>query len=689
MNILSKLKLRLTGRIMVSVVGAIFVMMLLILLIIGISSTKQAKKAGIELAESQSQEVASNVVLYLNQAVEGLNTLSSSALALRNSKTATRADFNNVLNECLIHNKSYLAIWHMWEPNAFDQKDAIYNKDQLYKDCNGLFNVSIYRDGENYNLEKGTLDQYEEDYYTIAKQTGKLAVLEPYMYSYTGQTNDSVYETSICIPVLINNKVNGVIGIDISLETLKDIISGHKLYETGFSAIISNELQIAAHPNSELRGKNLSEIIVDKNKLDEARNAIAKGNTYAVIDISNDSQEEVLRCFTPIKVGESKTPWAVMVEVPMGEVSAEANRLIGFIATVGFVSMLIILLIVYVIARSVVKPIKESADFAREIAKGNLDALVPRSTNDDEIADMAKSMQEMVTKLKEIVSNIWVSAENIFSASQHLNQTSFELSEGANEQAASTEEVSSSMEQMVGNINQNTDNSRQTEIIAVKAASDIESGSKAVITTVDAMKQIAEKISIIGVIAEKTDVLAINAAIEAARAGEHGKGFAVVASEIRKLAERSQNAARQIDELSKSSVKIADKSGEELLRIVPDIQRTSLLVQEITAGSMEQNTGAEQINNALIQLNTITQRNAAASEEMASSSEELFAQAEQLKHTVSYYKSAQLKKTMTTQNKIILKTPSNPKAEQSNNILGKDFKSSSSNDDNEKLFENF
>ena len=216
------------------------------------------------------------------------------------------------------------------------------------------------------------------------------------------------------------------------------------------------------------------------------------------------------------------------------------------------------------------------------------------------------------------------------------------MSEGANEQAASTEEVSSSMEEMVSSINQNADNARQTELIAGKASKDIEQGSVAVVTAVDAMKQIAEKISIIGVIAEKTDLLAINAAIEAARAGEHGKGFAVVASEIRKLAERSQDAAKQIDELTRSSVKIADQSGSELQRIVPDIKKTALLVQDISVASLEQNEGATQIINAITQLNAVTQLNVSVSEEMATSSEELFKQAEQLKELISFYKSNEL-----------------------------------------------
>ncbi|MEO6187499.1 MAG: methyl-accepting chemotaxis protein [Chitinophagales bacterium] len=249
---------------------------------------------------------------------------------------------------------------------------------------------------------------------------------------------------------------------------------------------------------------------------------------------------------------------------------------------------------------------------------------------------IVRNITNIVTKLKELISFVQVASDNISAASSQMSSSSQQMSEGATEQAASAEEVSSSMEEIASIIQQNTDNALQTEKIAVKVAEDIVEGNKAVSHTVQSMKEIADRISIIGDIARQTNLLALNAAVEAARAGDYGKGFAVVASEVRKLAERSQTAALEIDSLSKAGVMVAEKSGKLLQEIVPEIQKTSKLVQEISLSSIEQNTGANEVNKAIQQLNQVIQQNAATSEEMAASSEELASQADQLKEVISF-----------------------------------------------------
>ncbi|MBK8806595.1 MAG: hypothetical protein IPO21_08105 [Bacteroidales bacterium] len=287
-------------------------------------------------------------------------------------------------------------------------------------------------------------------------------------------------------------------------------------------------------------------------------------------------------------------------------------------------AIMLVIAISFVLTRNITNQLGgepyEIEDIAKNISQGKLDIDFGSTVK----KGVMKDLQRMVHKLLEIVGHISVSANTISSASEQLTQN-------AQEQASSTEEASSSIEEMASNVQQNTDNAQQTESIAKKAATEIKDGYESVSKTVISMKEIAEKISIIGEIAEKTDLLAINAAIEAARAGEHGKGFAVVATEVRKLAERSQKAAEEISVLSKQSVLIAEQTGNKMAEIVPEIEKTSKLVQEIAAASREQNAGTDQVNAAIQQLNQANQENAAASEELSS-------QAQQMRDQVSFFK---------------------------------------------------
>jgi methyl-accepting chemotaxis protein len=290
----------------------------------------------------------------------------------------------------------------------------------------------------------------------------------------------------------------------------------------------------------------------------------------------------------------------------------------------------------YFVARAITQPLTKAVSVAEQLAQGDLQVSID-VTSKDETGQLLASMQRMVNKLAQIIGEVRSSATSLSSASEEVSATAQSLSQGSSEQASSVEETTASVEQMSASINQNSENAKVTDGMSSKAAKEAEEGGVAVKETVSAMKSIAEKISIIDDIAYQTNLLALNAAIEAARAGEHGKGFAVVATEVRKLAERSQVAAQEIGEVAQGSVSLAEKAGKLLDEMVPSIQKTSDLVQEISAASAEQTTGATQINQAMEQLNSTTQQSASSSEELAATAEEMSSQAEQLQELMSFF----------------------------------------------------
>ncbi|PLX10418.1 MAG: hypothetical protein C0598_10365 [Marinilabiliales bacterium] len=427
-----------------------------------------------------------------------------------------------------------------------------------------------------------------------------------------------------------NGKILGVVLASLEVKPISDfMINDGTINKTAITYIVGEDNLLRTNSSN-----SKSTTILNKKEISIATKKAFDGYRGTEL-IDNYSGKEVMSSYSSIDIDDLN--WAIITEVESDDIFSGRNSLVNAILIVSIIVLIVMFPSLYLIGRVMIKPLKKEIIYAKEIAEGNLEATLDIDQK-DEIGELAESLRQMVDKTKAVIVSVVNAGNNLADASFQLSGASQDISIGASQQASSIEEISASIEEMTSNIEQNADNANKTEIITQNVNSKVVDGSAIILSSVEAMEKIADKISIISDIAFQTNILALNASVEAARAGEYGKGFGVVASEVGKLAEKTKAAAAEINEISKSSVEIAEKTKNIMNDIVPSIKNSSVLVQEISAASKEQRDASDQINNAIQLLNDISQQNAASSEEMATNSEELSGQAEQLLNVIAHFK---------------------------------------------------
>jgi len=594
-----------------------------------------------KLADSYAAQYANLAKVTLNSYLHSTKTITK---VFENYKETPeefrRKIFSDILKVTLEGNSEYLSVWSIWETNSIDGLDDKY-KNKVGSTILGNFRYEFYKQGQQIKLsdyiEQDSSEVLSGKLYSNVKNNKQEIIVDPYYYSYSRKKEEEVLITNIVTPILVNGQFMGIVGIDFLLESYQKVLNDVKPFERSLAILVSNDGTIISHPEIVNVGKNIKDINLFKNDSKAIISKIGMGDQFSLRELSVNGKEHYIT-FHPIVVGKTTTPWSFGIVVPLDVIMQKANLNFLISISIGVLGLVLLSIFIVSTANNIIKPLIDSVQFTNEISSGNLNATINITKRNDELGTLTKALNEMALNVKSIIESIIDGSGNVHSAGQQLNNSSIQLSQNSNKLATSVEEVSASIDDMLQKIKHNSDNSIEATAMSEQTLTKIKDVTEMSEKAKEASRRISDKITIINDIAFQTNLLALNAAVEAARAGEHGRGFAVVAAEVRRLAERSRLAADEIVNLAHESLTLSEGAGQYMLKLIPDLEKTTSLIRQISEYSREQVISTNEINGAVQQINDISQQNAATSEEIASSSEELTSQADQLKDTVKFFK---------------------------------------------------
>jgi methyl-accepting chemotaxis protein len=607
-----------------------FLIFLFTILYLGFNVREHTKEDSKIIVDRYTKSYALEIKGLCNEAVSITRTLVDAIIVNKDLNIhEINPQAKELINKTLLNNPDFISVWFDWEIVAIDP---------TYSKKNGRISNMVFRPSGEIIFERELRDTTDMDitsaYYDI-KNTGKEIMGEPY-YDEGTEGLKGMLLVSPTVPIMQNGTFLGMVGVDLNMKHIQEIVKTIKPFEKSEAYLLSPKNAIVGHSDESLHFKNFFDNAERKNAFGEAIKTINQNKEISFI-YYNTKGEETYVSLVPINIGRDNEIWTLGTETPIKSVLLESNKVFYRTITIGFFGILILCAILYFLLKAVTTQLYQAIDYSQTIAKGDLSNHI-EITGKNEIAKLGDALNQMANNLKNVVSNISGSSSSINQVSNEIAQYSSELLQGSSSQAVSIEEVLASIEEMTSNILNNSDNAKQTEVIAEKALAAVKTGSQSAKLTADAIHKIVEKISLIQEISKQTNILAINAAIEAARAGEHGRGFAVVANEVKILADHAREAAEQINDLSANSVSISFKSEQELSSLVPEIEKTAQLVREIVNANVEESQGATQVQNVIQQLNTIAQKNSHVSEELNIKAQNLTGEANRLKEIIKIFK---------------------------------------------------
>ncbi len=394
--IISKIHKSIIRRLIVYVLGAVMLMNVFMLVLIGARSSRQAGTYANDFSVSLSEGVASNIKVYLEQALETTNTLANTLMALRYADGVTREAIEMIFINILTGDDHYIAVWTAWEPNSYDGKDEFYMDDPLYEESHGRFSLSYYLDKGSVAINWSTLNDFSQPFYTLPKERGTKTIINPYMrdYNQTGQNN--IYVTSVVTPIIVDGKFQGVVGIDIDMKNIYRIIQNVHLFESGTAAVLSSNLSVASHHDPTLIGKSIAEIVEGEHGK-RVESALKNNLLYTY---SNKTGGGVFRTFLPVRFESVPESWAVMTEVPLYEINAASRNLRNLILFIGLVGLVVISVVVYLMARNIADPILKINNIVEDAAFGRINAKIGFEGREDEVGKIALGMNKLLSGLR-------------------------------------------------------------------------------------------------------------------------------------------------------------------------------------------------------------------------------------------------------------------------------------------------